>query len=661
VKHAGDAPRSEGGAWSGLDWVGAAAPLALLLLAGVLQRSLHNGVESGLLWALPCGVWVGARAVWLAWRGASPDRDQRAIELAVGALGLLACGVYPVPPSLAPLLILGLAGLQARGGIRRGVGAAIAWERSSPAKAERAIVVAAFAIAAVSLLASVDTYDAFDEGVELVTASQIRDGAVPYRDMYTYRLPGFELSLAGWFTVWGESLLVARSLALIFCLLYLGALYRVGLNLLGRRARLALLVFAVAAIVPSYRTASHWGVSLPLVTGACALLTLKNGWRPRTRHALAGVAVGLGILVTWSVGILAAAAMSAALAVERERSAGQRVRGIALFLGCALVPGALTLAVIAGLGGAEGVYRDMIHGNATGYADFNLGVPFLHNGWNRFAQGLRGFAGSADPASLALALQVILLGVVVPLTAVLALLQGAYALARGAELTQLAVGGVGVAMFVSCFSLPGWGAVSRASPLVLAYALALASRSPRARTALRVAATALLAAGLALGGQQLAQAWRTRWAGTAVVTRRGHSVRLPNAEAARAFADLQQRVDALLEGVAQPRGLIVFYEPALHFHLDLPAWYRSPCYIPKYFLDEEEVAQRLRDDPPTLVLYSERYVRASYAWDDPRFTRRDPQDFFGSPVVQALEGFEPVGRFDALTFGHGTCTLYVPR
>jgi len=186
-----------------------------------------------------------------------------------------------------------------------------------------------------------------DEGAVLTLAARILRGAIFYRDLDAYYLPGAAYLLAGWMWLFGEHLNVARWLAgIVFGCLVLG-LYLTALQLLDRRRAalfgLSLLSFKFIAW-PAFTAYMYSDLSLCFASFAIALLVGHAYRGASIRLVVAGSLVALATASKQSLGIYLAVASILLLALlpvlqsTPQRNLRQRLPELGAFTLGLLIP-----------------------------------------------------------------------------------------------------------------------------------------------------------------------------------------------------------------------------------------------------------------------------------------------------------------------------------
>ena len=232
---------------------------------------------------------------------------------------------------------------------------------TAPTGSRSAWVVGVAAIAALSLvlhapgLAEGPTLDA---AVFTVVADGLRQGALPYRDLWDHKPPGIYVLFAAaqtllpfadpWAAVWAFSVAVTAGIGIVV------------MFLTARLGPAPSVFWALVAVfyVGVYPVALGGGQTEPAAT---LLAVLALAAATISRPTLAGLLVGVGIIVSFQV---AAAGFGILVAVALEAARRSRVRAVALYVGGSLaLPG---LAVVAAF--------------AVGIAEPAISAVFTYNG-----------------------------------------------------------------------------------------------------------------------------------------------------------------------------------------------------------------------------------------------------------------------------------------
>ncbi|HIK83820.1 MAG: glycosyltransferase family 39 protein [Myxococcales bacterium] len=222
-----------------------------------------------------------------------------------------------------------------------------------------------------------------DEGALLVAAGKILHGGVFYRDIDAYAFPGVSYLLAGFMSIFGEHLSVARGVAgAIYCVTLLGV-YASAVTLMNPR-RAALCGLSLLSLkffaFPIYTMFFYADASVAAAILALALF-LRHRFDGGTSARLFGVGVlaGLSIATKQSTGILVAFVFALVLVFPAFAHGPRRRDGRLLEVAGY---GAGLFLVIAGMSiyfASHGVFNDMIRGGLlrpfTGYLPTS-GVSF---------------------------------------------------------------------------------------------------------------------------------------------------------------------------------------------------------------------------------------------------------------------------------------------
>jgi len=175
--------------------------------------------------------------------------------------------------------------------------------RSERPWSEVAIALAVFACALLYLWPLRDflSFNA-DEGITLASAERILRGQVPYRDFFSFVTPLSPYLTALWFKVFGTSILVSRSILLIYAGLFGAMTYRMARLSCSRSAALFAAALVVFGCMPSRFFVLHnWDSTMLALLAICCALSLLNG----PNHALSfflGCTTALTVLAEQSKG-----------------------------------------------------------------------------------------------------------------------------------------------------------------------------------------------------------------------------------------------------------------------------------------------------------------------------------------------------------------------
>lgn len=187
------------------------------------------------------------------------------------------------------------------------------------------------------------TVNAYDEGFAVYGASRVLHGAVPYRDFWAIYSPGQFYAIAGFFALFGETVLVARLWDTLARLALALAIYGVGAVLMPRRAAVVptLLVGLWLGVPDYFGYAVFPAVALALLALGALLRGVATG---QARWALVGgAAIGLATVFRHDIGAYAAASLGPAFLLAAVLAAGpgafgRVARTVALLVGGGLAP-----------------------------------------------------------------------------------------------------------------------------------------------------------------------------------------------------------------------------------------------------------------------------------------------------------------------------------
>ncbi len=174
--------------------------------------------------------------------------------------------------------------------------------RSEPSRRDLLIAIMVFVTIVICLfpLLPVASLDA-DEGMTLDGAQRILNGQVPYRDFFLFFTPGSYYLLALSFKLFGNSLVVARSVLLVTYGLFGAITYSLARCMSGRSGSITACVLVLECAVPAFLSLHNWYSSLYAlfaVYSAHRLLdTPKRSWA-----FLLGIAASLTFLTEQSKG-----------------------------------------------------------------------------------------------------------------------------------------------------------------------------------------------------------------------------------------------------------------------------------------------------------------------------------------------------------------------
>lgn len=611
---------------------------ALILLAAILQRT-RAGLELGFLVLCPSVGLSSLRALWRL-RGQGWDSFQTLHLVVLIPLALLACLIYPFPLpwawSAACIALATPSGLALFRALGRGAAAPVFRHR---AWSWALVALPLCGFLALCWIVRLD-YSSFDEGLELIAASEVYAGRVPFRDYFSYKLPGYDLLLAGWWKLrGGPSFSSARELLPLIA----GGLLLLGTVLSRRLTDRSLWVACVATttfgVSCTFMSLSHYELSMALALLA-PLAVLNN--QARSRWFLAGLTCGLSACATMTLGV----ALGLSLAVygflgPGEREWAPRLRRFALFLlGCA-IPVVTLVGVLTLLGGGPQLYDNLVTNNLEGYAPYHKGTwryYFGSGGWQQIYSEWE-FRLASRPGLAIARITVLLLLAAAPIAVLVALparlwssLRARLAgnpCSRPQELLALLVAS---ATILTALNYPYWQVVARLAPFTLLALAAMATRFPK-RLRLVLGAFVTWAALLAFAHNIEIAAARLRFP---AINAHGDEVRFTSASQAQDFTRLLKRLRAHLAAEPGARQVAVFYEVALQFHLGVQPWRGHTFYLPVYFADIEPLRRDVALDPPELLIYSLRTPDIGLRWKDPRLVRIGRRRFLEDPYLLDL-------------------------
>jgi hypothetical protein len=187
-----------------------------------------------------------------------------------------------------------------------------------------------------------------DEGEYAYGAQLLLRGGLPFRDLYTLKLPGAHAAYVPAFVLFGQTKVAIRLGLLAVSLATAWLLYLVGRRLSGKVGGLSAATLYLGAasslsVLGLFAHATQFLV-LPVVAGVLALLVAREKARAAPWLVLAGALFGLAVIVKQHAAVFAV--FGAAVALGRRWPSWRRGAGeAALLLGGAAVP--LILLVLA--------------------------------------------------------------------------------------------------------------------------------------------------------------------------------------------------------------------------------------------------------------------------------------------------------------------------
>ena len=201
-----------------------------------------------------------------------------------------------------------------------------------------------FALGGTPLIASQDGPLYFEHGIRIL------HGQVPFRDYFTYVMPGTDLLYAGVFGLFGVHAWLAQAIVIILGTAIAGLLLWLSSKILrGPQIFLPALLFLVLDFDVIKDATHHWYCTLLVLVAVGVLLDGKT----TGRVASAGALCGLGALFTQSQGLLCLLAIGAYLVWTRERESRLTIQLAALFLPFAIIVGGVLTYYIHRVGFAS--------------------------------------------------------------------------------------------------------------------------------------------------------------------------------------------------------------------------------------------------------------------------------------------------------------------
>jgi 4-amino-4-deoxy-L-arabinose transferase-like glycosyltransferase len=149
-----------------------------------------------------------------------------------------------------------------------------------------------------------------DEGIVLQGAQRVLEGQVPYRDFFSFYVPGHYYSLALLFKLFGSSLFVARLELVICAVLFSSLTYLIARRTCARWSALLATYAAAVTCLPARFMVTHWDTTLVAYLALyCGIRWIEGqgpGWALATGSFMAtsclfeqstGVGVCLGVIL----------------------------------------------------------------------------------------------------------------------------------------------------------------------------------------------------------------------------------------------------------------------------------------------------------------------------------------------------------------------------
>jgi hypothetical protein len=195
-----------------------------------------------------------------------------------------------------------------------------------------------------------------DQAVLSGQAMQVASGQVPYRDFFAAIPPGGIFLYAGFFKLFGATVVNERLLTAVAMVLGAGLVAYIGRRLVGPvwAAGIALLWGVWLPVFEEFSPYHFWSVALVLAMTA-ALLAARSARTPQVAFVLAGLAASGALIMLQSSLPAVLAGLVAAWLIERSLN-----RSIVPMLVGMVIPGVLVLAVLAGVGALPAFLTDNV-------------------------------------------------------------------------------------------------------------------------------------------------------------------------------------------------------------------------------------------------------------------------------------------------------------
>jgi uncharacterized membrane protein len=216
------------------------------------------------------------------------------------------------------------------------------------------LAMACVAITIVPRLRWVNIYE--DQAVLAGQAMQVASGQVPYRDFFAAIPPGAIFVYAGFFKLFGATVVNERLLTGVAMVIGAGLVARIGHRLVGPvwAAAIALLWGVWLPVFEEFSPYHFWSVTFILAMTA-ALLAARTGRRPRLAFIVAGLAASGALIMLQSSLPAVLAGLIAGWLIERRAN-----RSVVPMLVALVIPGLLVLALLGGLGALPAFFTDNV-------------------------------------------------------------------------------------------------------------------------------------------------------------------------------------------------------------------------------------------------------------------------------------------------------------
>jgi hypothetical protein len=207
-----------------------------------------------------------------------------------------------------------------------------------------------FTLGGTPLIVTLDETLYFEHGIRIL------HGQVPFRDYFTYVMPGSDLLYAGVFGILGVHAWLAQAFVIFLGATIAGLLVWISSRILkGPLGFLPALLFLVMDFDITKDATHHWWCTL-LVLAAVGILL---GGRSLDRVAAAGILCGIGTLFTQSQGLLSLIAIGAYIIWTRDRKSRVAPQLTSLLLPFAIIIGSI-LAYYSYRAGFASVYFALV-------------------------------------------------------------------------------------------------------------------------------------------------------------------------------------------------------------------------------------------------------------------------------------------------------------